>query len=293
MTAAPFEDRAHLKLAACRDGVMLFNPLDSFIGRSLDLYGEYSRGEAAVFDQIVRAVDTVLDVGANIGAHALWLARRVGPAGSVVAFEPQRTVFQTLCANMALNGMTNVDAHWAAAGAQPGRVTVPRLDPSAPANFGATSLLWGHPGDQVRQMTIDQLELGACRLIKVDVEGMELDALKGATATISRLHPILYVENDGRETSAGLIDFILGMGYRAWWHLPAYFNPENVRGLAENVFDQGISVNMLCVHETVPVTVSGAEPVSGPDDDWTRPARVGDGTGVICWARPAPVITFG
>lgn len=107
MPPVQFEDRAYLKLAACRDGVMLFNPLDSFVGRSLDLYGEFSRGEAAVFDQIVAPGDTVLDVGANIGAHTLWMARRVGPAGSVIAFEPQRAVFQTLCANMALNGMTN------------------------------------------------------------------------------------------------------------------------------------------------------------------------------------------
>jgi FkbM family methyltransferase len=292
MPPAEFENQAHLKLAACRDGVMLFNPLDSFVGRSLDLYGEYSTGEAAVFDQIVASGDTVLDVGANIGAHALWLARRVGPAGGVVAFEPQRAVFQTLCANMALNGMANVDAYWAAVGSRPGRVIVPRLDPTVAGNFGATSLIWGHPGDQVRLMTIDELELGACRMIKVDVEGMELDALKGAAATISRLRPVLYVENDGRETSAGLIEYIFSMGYRAWWHLPAYFSPENARGVAENVFEQGISVNMVCVHDSVPVTVSGAEPVAGPDDEWTRPARVADSTGVPCWARPAPVINF-
>ena len=290
MPPVQFEDRAYLKLAACRDGVMLFNPLDSFVGRSLDLYGEFSRGEAAVFDQIVAPGDTVLDVGANIGAHTLWMARRVGPAGGVIAFEPQRAVFQTLCANMALNGMTNVDAYWAAVGAQPGYVTVPRLDPTAAANFGATSLIWGHPGDKVRLMTIDELELSACRMIKVDVEGMELDALRGGEATISRLRPILYVENDGRE--AGLIEFILNLGYRAWWHLPAYFSPENARGSADNVFEQGISVNMVCVHDSVPVTVSGAEPVAGPNDEWTRPAGAADRTGVPCWSRPAPIIAF-
>jgi hypothetical protein len=191
---------------------------------------------------------------------------------------------------MALNGMTNVDAYWAAVGAQPGYVTVPRLDPTAAANFGATSLIWGHPGDKVRLMTIDELELSACRMIKVDVEGMELDALRGGEATISRLRPILYVENDGRE--AGLIEFILNLGYRAWWHLPAYFSPENARGSADNVFEQGISVNMVCVHDSVPVTVSGAEPVAGPNDEWTRPAGAADRTGVPCWSRPAPIIAF-
>ena len=47
MPPVQFEDRAYLKLAACRDGLMLFNPLDSLVGRSLDLYDEFSRGEAA------------------------------------------------------------------------------------------------------------------------------------------------------------------------------------------------------------------------------------------------------
>jgi FkbM family methyltransferase len=287
---AQFENLAHLKLAACRDGVMLFNPLDSFVGRALDVYGEFSSGEAVAFDQIARPGDTVLDVGANIGAHTLWMARRVGPAGRVLAFEPQRAVFQTLCANMALNGMTNVDAHWAAVGARPGHITVPRVDPTTAANFGAVSLVGGPSGDQVRMMTIDELGLESCRMIKVDVEGMELDVLRGGAATISRLRPVLYLENEGRDT--GLIQFILDLGYRAWWHLPAYFNPDNRRGVADNVFGHSVSANMICVHDSVPVTVSGAEPVAGPEDEWTRVAKAGDETGVPCWLRPPAVIAF-
>jgi len=278
MPPVQFEDRAYLKLAACRDGVMLFNPLDSFVGRSVDLYGEFSRGEAAVFDQIVAPGDTVLDVGANIGAHTLWMARRVGPAGSVIAFEPQRAVFQTLCANMALNGMTNVDPYWAAVGAQPGYVTVPRLDPTAAANFGATSLIWGHPGDKVRMMSIDELELSACRMIKVDVEGMELDALRGAEATISRLRPILYVENDGRE--AGLIEFILDLGYRAWWHLPAYFSPET-RAAAPTT-----SLNRVfrstCSACTTPFRLPFQAPSRSPDRTTNGPDRRASRTERVC-----------
>ena len=54
-----------------------------------------------------------LDVGANIGCHTVPFAKLVGESGRVVAFEPQRLVFQNLCANLALNALTNVYVyHW-------------------------------------------------------------------------------------------------------------------------------------------------------------------------------------
>ena len=89
---------------------MLYNFHDLYIGRSLDLYGEYSEGEIDLFGQIVQPGQVVVEVGANIGAHTVFLAHRSGPAARVLAFEPQRIVFQTLCANLALNSITNVDA---------------------------------------------------------------------------------------------------------------------------------------------------------------------------------------
>ena len=87
---------------------MLYNEHDIYIGRSLDLYGEFSEGECDVFRQLIQPGWTVLELGANIGSHTVFLAKRVGPSGRVIAFEPQRIVFQTLCANIALNNLLNV-----------------------------------------------------------------------------------------------------------------------------------------------------------------------------------------
>src|SRR5208282_3272360 len=84
-------------LAACRHGYLLYNPLDEYIGKSLDLYGEFSEGEVGVYRQLVRPGDVVIDAGANNGVFTLVFARAVGPAGRVIAFEPQRVLFQTLC----------------------------------------------------------------------------------------------------------------------------------------------------------------------------------------------------
>ena len=60
-----------------------------------------------------------------------------------------------------------------------------------------------------------------------DAEGMEADVLAGGEATIRRLRPWLYVENDRKNRSAALIGLINSFGYRLYWHLPPYYNPAN------------------------------------------------------------------
>ena len=112
----------------CRYGTMAYNINDRYLGRSLELYSEFSEGEVALFRQVVRPGDVVLDVGANIGAHTLFFARQVGPTGEVVTVEPQRVLFQTLCANLALNSVTNVWALPYAVGAVEGSLLIPRID---------------------------------------------------------------------------------------------------------------------------------------------------------------------
>ena len=124
------------ELARCRAGLMLFRRNDTYIGASLRKYGEFSGEETALFDLIVQRGRTVLDVGANIGAHTVDLSRLVGPAGIVHAFEPQRLIFQLLCANVALNSCTNVFTHQAAVGAANDTLVVPWLDPAEPHNYG-------------------------------------------------------------------------------------------------------------------------------------------------------------
>ena len=261
---------ASLRLRQCRYGMMLYRLNDTFIGRSLDLYGEMGENEVRVLCGLVSPGDVVLEIGSNIGTNVVPLARRVGALGSVIAFEPQRQVHQMLCANVALNGLGNVIALWAAAGAAAGSIRVPAIDYNATGNFGGVSLSTDGSGERVPVMAVDGLEMKACRLMKIDVEGMELDVLKGAAQTIARLRPRLYVENDRREKSAALISHIVGLGYRCYWHLPPLFNRDNFRQHAANVFGDIVSVNMLCLPPGDMLDVSPLRPVAGPDDDWRR-----------------------
>jgi FkbM family methyltransferase len=243
---------------------MLYNVHDKYIGRSLDLYGEFSEGEVEVFRQIVKPGAVILEVGANIGAHTVFLARAVAPEGRVFAFEPQRLVYQTLCANLALNSITNVSCWHAAVGRAAGEVLVPVLDYAQPNNFGGVSLGATREGEAVPVLTIDSLQLTRCALIKVDVEGMEREVLEGAVATIQRCKPLLYVENDRREKSAALIQTVDALGYALFWHRPPLFNPKNFAGNPDNVFGRIISANMLCCPKGGPYRIQGFESVALP-----------------------------
>lgn len=254
------------ELTDSRQGRMLYNKNDVYIGRSLQLYGEFSYGECHVFDAIVQPGMTVIEVGANIGAHTVPIAQKAGPSGRVHAFEPQRIVFQTLCANIALNNLTNVISHYAAAGDSPGSLFVPELEPKAENNFGGLGLGDFEFGMETPVVTIDSLDLETCHFIKADVEGMEESALRGGEKTIRKHCPVLYVENDRKEKSESLVRYIRSLGYRMFVHHAPLFNPENFKGNKENVFGNIVSKNLLCVHESKKANISSMPELKLPEE---------------------------
>jgi FkbM family methyltransferase len=249
------------RLRQCRHGMMLYNFHDLYIGRSLETYGEFSQGETDLFAQLVRPGQTVLDVGANIGAHTVFFAQAVGPSGSVFAFEPQRIVYQTLCGNLALNSLTNTHCFHAAVGSTPGRILLPVPNYGRPNNFGGFTVEGHRQGESVPLLTIDSLKLPRCDFIKIDVEGMEQAVLAGAVETIAKFKPVLYVENDREAKSAALIRFIDELGYHMYWHRPLLFNPNNFAGCRENIFGPIISLNMLCCAKMMPQDIRGLDRV--------------------------------
>jgi FkbM family methyltransferase len=259
-------------LSLCRHGWMLYHSADQYIGRGLNKYGEFSEGEVELFGLLLRPGDLVMEAGASIGAHTLAMAKMVGENGLVYAFEPQRLVYQAMVANVAINSLANVIAVQAGLGASEGAINVPVLDPAIGHNFGGVSISHQNSGEQVPVRTIDSLNLDRCRLIKVDVEGMECEVLEGARETIMRLRPILYVENDREENSHRLIALIQSYGYKLWWHLPPLYNPENFRGDKENLFGNILSVNMLCLPQEVQHVVDMYE-IRTSEDDWRQAGK--------------------
>jgi FkbM family methyltransferase len=253
------------RIKRTRFGLMAYNIHDQFVGRSLDCYGEYSRGETELFAQIVGPGALAIDAGANIGALTVFLAQAVGAQGRVIAIEPQRAMYQLLCTNLALNEINNVSVICAGAGQAAGRTFMPQYDYAKPGNFGGVEL-GGDQGEPVDIITIDSLHLPQCRLIKIDVEGQEQAVIAGAVETIARCRPILYVENDRRDRSPELIRQLLALDYVLYWHLPPLFRADNFYGNAANLWPGTVSIDMLCMPKSDGRKIEGMRPVDGPDD---------------------------
>lgn len=252
----------HMRTKRCRHGLMLFNANDKYVGRSLNLYGEFSEGEIEIFEQVLRPGMVACDIGANIGSHTVFMSKVVGPEGVIVAFEPQRIVFQNLCANLALNAIENVHAYHSAAGQRAGKSRVPVIRYDLPENFGGVTIGSHHKGELVEVTPLDELPFNNCHFIKIDVEGMEIEVLKGANDTIKKFRPVIYVENDRPNNSQELIECLFAADYRLYWHLPCLFNLENFFKNSDNVFGDLISINMLGVPKEKNTKVDDLEEIT-------------------------------
>jgi len=275
-------ENRHLAVKRCKHGLFMYNRNDSYIGRSLDLYGELCDFEIQLLSEFIATGDTVVDVGANIGTHAIAFANLVGAGGAVHAFEPQRRLFQMLCGNVALNGLENVFCHPLAVGDRHGEIAIPRLPPPTTYfNFGAVPLgLAGPPTEPAMMGALDELKLKNCRLIKVDAEGMEGLVLRGAKQTIETCQPILYLENDRLGASKGLSASLKEIGYHAYWSIAPYFTRHNFYCNFDNIWpDHAPAANLLCFSVRQNVSIPGAVAFLGETDDWkSAMKRMAQGT---------------
>jgi FkbM family methyltransferase len=93
------------------DGVrMVVNPGDTVGGNLTFVPHLYERWERSAVRRLLSHGDTFVDLGANIGAYALWAATLVGPRGTVLAVEPEPRNYALLRRNIELNGLLNVQA---------------------------------------------------------------------------------------------------------------------------------------------------------------------------------------
>lgn len=255
-----------------RSGPMLALKADFYITRSLEVYGEYCPAEWQMLRQIIRPGMSVVEIGANMGAHSVDMARACAP-GAFYAFEPQPRVFQVLCANLALNDIGNAFAYPEACGETESEAVVPILDYSKPGNFGGMELRQADSaGIKVRVRSLDSLELGSCGLLKIDVEGFEPKVLRGARRTIERCRPVIYIENDRSAQQQEIISLISEMKYRLYWHTPGLFSRENFNGIQEDIFGRVVSVNMLCIPDERGTTVQDLQSID--PFNWTSPIRL-------------------
>jgi len=231
-------------LRETEDGTILYNKNDAYVGKSIEKYGRYQLEELKLFDKYIHKGDIVIDVGANIGTHTLWLANKVGAEGFVYAFEPQRLLFQTLCANLALNSIQNVDCRQLGAGYSLRIIKVPSLDPTKENNFGGLNIEGHSEGEKVAICRLDDIGLTSCAFIKIDVEGMEPEVLQGAMNTIVKCRPVIYLELERDENIEFLQILLEELKYTADEHKPRLYS-EDYEG--DNIFGDTVSKNVLAI----------------------------------------------
>jgi len=187
-----------------RRGIRWDLDLSEGIDFAIYLMGGFELRTLRLYKQLVSPRAIVLDVGANIGAHTLPLAKLVGPNGRVIAFEPTKFAFDKLGRNLALNPSlaARVTPFQMALLASENAEIPASIYSSWPLG-GVTGLHEVHGGrlcstEGAHAATLDQVvdSLGLTRLdfIKLDVDGHEPAVIRGAARSLTRFHPTILME---------------------------------------------------------------------------------------------------
>jgi FkbM family methyltransferase len=163
------------------------------------LTGEHERQVQEALRRAVGPGDVVWDVGANVGMLSLVAARMVGPTGRVVALEPDQSCAAAIRANARSNAMDGIDVHEVAATARSGDV---ELVVVADRLWTRLASVGEHELETERRtvpgVALDDLQAPRPTLVKIDVEGAELDVLDGMQRLLAEVQPVVVCEMHGK-----------------------------------------------------------------------------------------------
>ena len=200
----------------------------TYLGSLIYWHGYQSRSELMVLHGLLKPNMTFVDIGANMGEFTLFAAKRL-PLGSVHAFEPLPQLYTLLGDNVALNGFTNVHTYNLALSDAPGRLTMYTSTDvvlHGGLNEGLGSLYRDESrsevAGEVSVSTLDDVlgQVAHIDVIKIDVEGAEVNVLRGGCHLLERDKPAILIEiNRNSLIAAGfhpdvLLDELAALGYR-------------------------------------------------------------------------------
>jgi FkbM family methyltransferase len=198
---------------------MMVNPSEH-MQQQLFWYGYYEPAVVSVLEKNVQPDWVILDIGAHIGYFTL-LAAKLAPQGKVFAFEPVNGLFQKLEHHLKDNNLQNVTAINAAVSAIESTTTIYVSDDE---NTGMSSLQqpenFSGKTESIKTISIDSwFQQDRLNLVKIDVEGNELNVLKGMRQTIEKYKPALIIEVNPatlayfKLTPADIFNYMQGLGY--------------------------------------------------------------------------------
>jgi FkbM family methyltransferase len=176
------------------------------------LRGTYELDLLEAIDKLVVPGAVCYDLGASIGYITLLMARR---ASRVFSFEPSPVALDEIRAHLAANGYNHVEI-----------VPQPVSDSRRMETFAITDNAYGsglshNPDSRWKTISVETVVLDEFAeshpdpdFIKIDIEGEEVNALRGARALLARKHPILFCELHSRELARDAAEYLAGFGYR-------------------------------------------------------------------------------
>jgi FkbM family methyltransferase len=206
--------------------------------RSVFVTGRYEPNEFFLLQRILKPGMTFIDAGANMGLYSIFAARRVGPRGKVLALEPSVREFEILQKNVRLNSLTNVITVRKAVSDRASEVelSVAPLGKSGHNTLGAFA--YDTPLDHRERVRAERLDdvvygegLARVDVIKMDIEGAEMGALRGAVETLRQFKPVLLLELSDRSlqhqgTGSGeVLAWLEQQAYRMFCFDPATGSP--------------------------------------------------------------------
>jgi FkbM family methyltransferase len=182
--------------------------------------GTYEQEITRTLIRLLNQGDCVIDIGANVGALSLLASKLVGSSGKVISIEPGQLTHDRFRLTIERNSIKNIHLLKIGISDEPGILTW-NMDPSNPGN---ACLLDTSDGEKIDVHTLDsvvsELLLSSVKLIKIDVEGMELKCLTGGLKTITEFKPIVifetleaFVDTNGYGHIDSLEKFFLDRGY--------------------------------------------------------------------------------
>lgn len=196
-----------------------FHPFPSSLSKAIWLFGEQFRRQDMLFlGDLLRSGDTFVDVGANVGTHSICMAPIVGEKGCIYSYEPHPRIFSYLQKNIQLNRITTIQAFNVALGEDEGIATLCD-EPLDDRNWITPTASSGGIKVPVRSLDSMGVSLSGAGVMKIDIEGYELYALRGAERTLHRME-FLYLEIGDRHTlrlgysSQELLRFLQERGWR-------------------------------------------------------------------------------
>tara|TARA_B100000315_G_scaffold258715_1_gene311833 strand:- start:160 stop:1041 length:882 start_codon:yes stop_codon:yes gene_type:complete len=218
----------HPFIMRTRDYRLFAHPRKSTLTRAVIRRGYWEPLETEIFHSLLRPDALVIDVGANFGHYALTAANVIGPKGLVIAFEPQPETFALLDANRKLLPQDNLLAVQAGLGAFDGSMKI-HTDTANPGGhsfydwnlrgIGGSSHMV--PVKALDSFLTEQVHDRAVDVIKIDVQGFEMEVLRGAVSTIERDQPAVLCEvtPEALHRAGSGVEELLGFfstrGYRA------------------------------------------------------------------------------